>query len=79
MSNRKRATGRKSATAKRLPTESAPQPDEQVPIDGALVQVMVGEEGEGRRVQALGTTKVVELPTLLRLAANDVERQLGVD
>jgi hypothetical protein len=47
----------------------------QTPIDGVLVRV----DGNQRHIQSLGASKVTELPTLLRQAAKDVERELGID
>jgi len=61
--------GRKSSSRKRkkaAPTEAA--------LNGALLRV----DGEQIAVEALGQTKATELPTLLRLAAQLAESQLGV-
>ena len=64
------------AQRKRKSGSPKPQPAEvQTPIDGVLVRV----EDNQRHIQSLGALKVTELPTLLRQAAKDVERELGID
>jgi len=67
---------RKRPPAKpRTPKEEAAQ----TPIDGILVQLTPGEDGgQAMTIQALGSVKQTELPTLLRLAAKFAEGQLGV-
>lgn len=57
-------------------TTKPPKEEAEKPINGVLVAL--GEDGN-RQLQVLGTAKVTELPTILRLAAKDVERELGIE
>lgn len=64
------------AQRKRKAGQPKPEPaSEQTPIDGVLVS-LVGDEF---KVQNLGQTRPMEVPTLLRRVAKDVERELGID
>jgi hypothetical protein len=62
------------ASKPRTPKEEAAQQ----PINGVLVQLVETEDGQQLNVQALGSVKVTEAPTLLRLAAQNAEKQLGL-
>lgn len=49
------------------------------PIDGVLVQLIPGEgNAQTLEVQVLGDVKPFEAPAVLRLAAQNAERQLGI-
>lgn len=66
----------KSKSKEKPGTKASPEH----PVDGVLVANVPGEDGgTTRQIQALGTVSVNELPTLLRLAAKDVERSLGLE
>ena len=70
----------KSKSKAKAPAEPPEPTDEQQPVDGVLVANVPAEEGgTTRQIQALGSISVNELPTLLRLAAKDVERSLGLE
>lgn len=64
---------RKARTRKTKPPKDEPAAK---PINGVLVAL---DDDGGRQLQVLGSAKVTELPTLLRLAAKDVERELGIE
>lgn len=59
-----------------MPQSKKPPAEPEAPeINGILVNV--AENGE-LTVQVLGTIKPTEAPTVLRIAAQDVERQFGI-
>jgi hypothetical protein len=60
--------GRKSSSRKRKKAPAEPS------LNGVLLRV----DGDQVTVEALGQTKPTELPTLLRLAAQLSEKQLGI-
>lgn len=71
--------------SKRIPSKRKPpkektavDPAPSQPIgDGVIVKI---DAAEGKRVTIpFGATTVNEVPTILRLAAKDVERQLGIE
>lgn len=69
------------AQPKRKPTrqDSKPRTPKDEAADNPINGVLVAVEGDSRQIQVLGGTKVTEAPTLLRQAAKDVERELGID
>jgi len=57
----------------------APEKTTQRPMDGVLVRLVSGEGNtQELQIQVLGDVKPAESPTLLRLAAQNAERQLGI-
>lgn len=54
---------------------------EQAPVNGILVRLTPGDEEGSRQitVQELGDVKRTEIPTLLRIAAKNVEGQFGIE
>lgn len=72
-----------SKKSKSEPKEEPKVPESDAPpepsVNGILIQVGEGENGPVRNIQTLGETTANEVPTLLRLAAKDVERQLGIE
>jgi hypothetical protein len=79
---RKKLTKRKStsqASKPRTPKEEAVQEAQASLLGGVQVLILAGDDGERRQVTPIEGTKVTELPTLLRLAAVDVERSLGIE
>lgn len=72
-----RGSSKRKSKAQAEPEVEAPQ---EQPVDGVLVRNVPTEDGgTTRQIQALGSVSVNELPTLLRLAAKDVERSLGLE
>lgn len=73
-----------SKPRKRTPAKAKPRtPKEeaaQEPINGVLVQLVPIDNGNVRiDATPLGTVKATEVPTLLRIAAKNVETALGID
>jgi hypothetical protein len=72
----KKRTRRKPSTKPRTPQEEA----DQQPVDGILVRLVPNENGDRQILAtALGETKLTEAPTILRMAAKNVEQQLGIN
>jgi hypothetical protein len=76
------AQKRKRKPKPRTPKEEAAQR----PLNGVLVSLVpapVDEAGEGgglvMNIQALGETKITEIVSLLGLARNQAEKELGID
>lgn len=58
-----------------MPAKKKTDPTEAESINGVLVSV---QPDSSLSIQILGEVKATEASTLLRIAANDVDRQLGV-
>lgn len=56
-----------------------PEIEERETVDGILVRLTTAEDGSQQiTIQSLGDTRTAEVPTLLRLAAQVAEKQLGL-
>ncbi len=76
MSTGKKRTRRKPAPKPKTPAEDAAQQ----PVDGILVRLIPVEGGDRQiTATAMGDTRLTEAPTILRMAAKNVETQLGID
>lgn len=64
--------------AQKKTTKSTTNETDQASLNGVLVQVTQTDVGESLSVSVLGETKATEAPSLLRLAANQAEKQLGL-
>ena len=67
------------AQRKRKSTTQGSNPPAEVKNETTVNGVLVALEGGARQIQTLGETRPLEVPTLLRQAAKDVERELGID
>lgn len=74
----KKGQGKRKPKAKK-PAETQQEP--QTMMNGIIIQLVPGEQEGNQRmdVQAVGETKVTEVPSLLKLAAKQVEEQLGIN
>jgi hypothetical protein len=70
----------RGSSKRKSKAKAEPEAPQEQPVDGVLVRNVPAEDGgTTRQIQALGSVSVNELPTLLRLAAKDVERSLGLE
>lgn len=65
------------AQAKRKSKTKTSAGETSQPVDGVLVAITPGS-GE-QQIRPLGDTRMTEVPTLLRHAAKQYERELGID